>query len=296
MTVDRAVVYGVLPTWWCRDWRCAGGRRAPEWRDRGHQCGRDCAVPVGVRPEPAHERFESPGWWYEEPAPLPCPRCGGVLHALRKEYDGTNRNPDKPSFLVAVVCPGCPATFTLQALKKRSYVALMDREEPPKRRQPRRPLLECDVPPGEMRVRSLTLRGDEVRQYVEELLGAPRPGMFARTPRPLEPDLVVERRLLHWWWSAGCCTGARSPTRRRPLPRSCPGWMSGCCCRPGRSSPSCAPGYTRRGCRTGRCGTGWKPKRSARWGSGRIGATAGERGVVGGHQPGPASHQQRPSC
>ncbi|MFL6142179.1 MAG: DEAD/DEAH box helicase [Labedaea sp.] len=152
----------------------------------------------GVRPEPAHERFEAPGWWYEEPAPLPCPRCGGVLHALRKEYDGPNRNPDKPSFLVAVVCPGCPATFTLQALKKRSYVALMDREEPPKRRQPRRPLLECDVPPGEMRVRSLTLRGDEVRQYVEELLGAPGPSMFARTSPPPEPDVVVERRLLRW--------------------------------------------------------------------------------------------------
>jgi helicase len=83
----------------------------------------------GVRPESAVERFDAPGWWYEEPAPVRCPRCEGQLHALRKLYDGPNQKPDgQPSYLVAVVCPACPATFTLRDLGQRSYAALMGRE------------------------------------------------------------------------------------------------------------------------------------------------------------------------
>jgi hypothetical protein len=48
-------------------------------------------------------------------------------------YDGPNRKPgDKPSYMVAVACPGCPATFTLRDLGLRSYSALMG-DEPSKR-------------------------------------------------------------------------------------------------------------------------------------------------------------------
>ena len=82
-----------------------------EGRHHGHEAMDTSVAGIaqarwGVRPVPASERFEVPGWWYEEPSPLPCPKCAGQLHALRKLYDGPNRKPDdKPSFLVAVVCP-----------------------------------------------------------------------------------------------------------------------------------------------------------------------------------------------
>ncbi|MGH3888793.1 MAG: DEAD/DEAH box helicase [Pseudonocardiaceae bacterium] len=173
-----------------------------------------------VRPEPASERFEVPGWWYEEPAPLPCPTCAGELHALRKLYEGPNRTQDdKPSFLVAVICPGCPATFTLRDLGQRSYAALMGREaatkprprrsdaqtasarrpaeeSPPASTSPRR-WLDCDVAPGGVRVR--TIPADHVHEFVAELLGQPGTrviaGNLVASPQPVT---VVEQRLLHW--------------------------------------------------------------------------------------------------
>jgi len=178
----------------------------------------------GVQPELAHERFNVPGWWYEEPAPLPCPQCRGRLHALRKLYDGPNRKPgDKPSFLVAVVCPSCPTTFTLRDLKQRSYAALMGREpakpsgsdhaDPPwlatertaasPRTVPAVPLvrswMDCDVPPGEMRVRQIYVPADRVYEFATEWLSGPGPGMFVRDRvPPLEPASIVEQRLLYW--------------------------------------------------------------------------------------------------
>jgi helicase len=198
------------------------------------EAGSDAGVPAtvadvaearwGVRPEPAAERFTVPGWWYEESTAVPCPRCAGELHALRKLYDGPNRKPDEPTFLVAVVCPSCPATFTLRDLGQRSYKALMGEEPVKKESRPRRlgirrpdaavesaatslskasatepRWLDCDVPPGEMRIRPITIPADRVHEYVEELL-SPRhaPAMFDRDRvSPREPE-VVEKRLLHW--------------------------------------------------------------------------------------------------
>jgi len=174
----------------------------------------------GVRPEPASERFEVPGWWYEEPAPLPCPTCAGELHALRKRYEGPNRKQDdKPSFLVAVVCPACPATFTLRDLGQRSYAALMGREAPTKPRSrpsdaqaasarrpasisppastsPRR-FVDCDVAPGGVQVR--TIPADQGPGFLAELLGEPAARVIAgNLGPPPQPATVVERRLLHW--------------------------------------------------------------------------------------------------
>jgi ATP-dependent DNA helicase len=174
----------------------------------------------GVRPEPASERFEVPGWWYEESAPLPCPTCAGELHALRKRYDGPNRKQDdKPSFLVAVVCPACPATFTLRDLGQRSYAALMGRDAPTKSRSrpsdaqtasarrpasisppastsPRR-FLDCDVAPGGVQVR--TIPADQGPGFLAELLGEPAARVIAgNLGPPPQPATVVERRLLHW--------------------------------------------------------------------------------------------------
>jgi helicase len=171
----------------------------------------------GVRPEPASERFTVPGWWYEALTPLPCPHCSGELHVLRKLYDGPNRGPDdEPSYLIAVVCPACPRTFTLRDLGQRSYKALMG-EVSVRRTQSRRaggwrssaiekksdrssgsPWLDCDIPPGEMR--SVTIPADRVHEYVAELLSAPGPAMFDghRISPVREPEIVAETRLLHW--------------------------------------------------------------------------------------------------
>jgi helicase len=149
----------------------------------------------GVRPQPATKRFTEPGWSYEEPAPLPCPTCAGELHALRKRYDGPNRTQDdKPSFLVAVVCAACPATFTLRDLGQRSYAVLMGREvatKPRSRRSDAQPAsarrsgaislpvstsprrwLDCDVAPGDVRVRMIP--AEHAHEFFTELLGQPR--------------------------------------------------------------------------------------------------------------------------
>jgi helicase len=66
----------------------------------------------GVRPESAIERFDLPGWVYEQQVETTCPRCQGVLHSLRKSYESGGRT----YRYVAVVCPGCPASFTLTDL------------------------------------------------------------------------------------------------------------------------------------------------------------------------------------
>ncbi|MDO0911149.1 DEAD/DEAH box helicase [Streptomyces sp. DT2A-34] len=58
------------------------------------------------------ERFEQPGWTYEEAVKLPCPACEGEMHVLRKPYESAG----KTFRYVAVVCPGCPLVYTLADL------------------------------------------------------------------------------------------------------------------------------------------------------------------------------------
>jgi helicase len=144
------------------------------------------------------------------------------LHALRKLYDGSNRKPDKPSYLVAVVCPSCPTTFTLRDLKQRSYAALMGREPakpsnsrpvnpgPAPDRAVSSPVVRaaepspgwedyCDVPPGQLRVRPISVPAGQAREFAAEILSGPGPDRFARDQvPPPEPTPIVEQRLLHW--------------------------------------------------------------------------------------------------
>lgn len=75
----------------------------------------------GVRPEAAIERFDDPGWSYERQVDLPCPRCGGVLHTMRKPYESGGRT----YRYVAVVCPRCPRTFTLADLGFKTHADLI---------------------------------------------------------------------------------------------------------------------------------------------------------------------------
>lgn len=58
---------------------------------------------------------------------------------------------------------------------------------------------DCDVPPGEMRVRQISVPANRVHEFAAEMLSGPGPSMFARDGGPpTEPAPVVERRLLYW--------------------------------------------------------------------------------------------------
>ncbi|WP_237508457.1 MULTISPECIES: DEAD/DEAH box helicase [Streptomyces] len=63
------------------------------------------------------ERFTEPGWSYEEAVGRRCPECGGELHALRKPYESQGRTYQ----YTALVCPSCPAAFTLADLGVKRY-------------------------------------------------------------------------------------------------------------------------------------------------------------------------------
>jgi ATP-dependent DNA helicase len=140
----------------------------------------------GVRPQPATTRFTELGWCYEEVAPRSCSQCGGPLHTLRKPYESGGEQ----YRYVALVCPACPATFTLADLGVKTYEQL---PKPPSA-APRR-WLDCDVAPGDVRVR--TIPADHVPEFLAELLGRPGTQVIASNLEP-PPVTVVEQRLLHW--------------------------------------------------------------------------------------------------
>ncbi|MCL9758779.1 DEAD/DEAH box helicase [Frankia sp. AiPa1] len=71
----------------------------------------------GVDPPLARAWFGDPGWFHVEVAPRPCPDCAGTLHCLRQRYDFGGRTISG----VALVCPTCPATYTLADLGVRTY-------------------------------------------------------------------------------------------------------------------------------------------------------------------------------
>ncbi|MFD8213583.1 hypothetical protein ACFV2U_07570 [Streptomyces sp. NPDC059697] len=56
-------------------------------------------------------RFTEPGWTYEGEVARPCPECDGRMHSLRRPYESAGR----VYRYVAVVCPVCPAAYTLAA-------------------------------------------------------------------------------------------------------------------------------------------------------------------------------------
>ncbi|WP_447007521.1 DEAD/DEAH box helicase [Saccharothrix isguenensis] len=68
----------------------------------------------GVRPEPAIARYAEPGWQLS-PVPVDrrCPTCEGELHGLYRAHPDRGRQ----QLQAAVVCPACPASFTLRELK-----------------------------------------------------------------------------------------------------------------------------------------------------------------------------------
>jgi hypothetical protein len=73
-----------------------------------------------VRPVAAIARFDLPGWSYEQQVDTRCPNCEGVLHTMRKPYESAGRT----YRYVAIVCPRCPATFTLADLGLKTHADL----------------------------------------------------------------------------------------------------------------------------------------------------------------------------
>lgn len=76
----------------------------------------------GVRPAPAVEGFTEPDWTYTEVVATQCPRCGGLLRALRKPYERGGRRYQ----YAALVCPSCRASFTLADFGVKRYDQLHD--------------------------------------------------------------------------------------------------------------------------------------------------------------------------
>ncbi|MFB6815094.1 DEAD/DEAH box helicase [Streptomyces sp. NPDC056347] len=137
-------------------------------------------------------RFAEPGWGHaEETVHRRCPECGGELHALRRPYESQGRTYQ----YTALVCPACPAAFTLADLGVKRYDQLTDavprRSGQPARTRP------APVPPGAC--------PDGPGPTVTAIVGVPaQSGPGARAGRgPAWPeDLVVpdaaEQRALSW--------------------------------------------------------------------------------------------------
>lgn len=76
--------------------------------------------------EPFPARFAEAGWSYEEAVDRRCPACEGELHALRRPYESQGRIYQ----YTALVCPTCPAVFTLADLGVKRYDQLTRKERP----------------------------------------------------------------------------------------------------------------------------------------------------------------------
>ncbi|MGW4040172.1 DEAD/DEAH box helicase [Streptomyces sp. NPDC004778] len=71
-------------------------------------------------------RFAEAGWSYQEAVDRPCPACEGELHALRRPYESQGRVYQ----YTALVCPACPAAFTLADLGVKRYDQLTRPDRP----------------------------------------------------------------------------------------------------------------------------------------------------------------------
>ncbi|MFF2862415.1 DEAD/DEAH box helicase [Streptomyces rubiginosohelvolus] len=76
--------------------------------------------------EPFPARFAEAGWSYEEAVDRRCPACEGELHALRRPYESQGRIYQ----YTALVCPACPAAFTLADLGVKRYDQLARPDRP----------------------------------------------------------------------------------------------------------------------------------------------------------------------
>ncbi|MFF4568460.1 DEAD/DEAH box helicase [Streptomyces sp. NPDC001410] len=141
-------------------------------------------------------RFTEPGWSYEEEVPRPCPECDGRMHTLRRPYESGGR----VYRYVAVVCPVCPAAYTLADLGVKTYDKLVARpgvqaKSTPEAKKPTAPRLRVSRPTTAARVSSLLLGPcpTEPGVTITPLHASSRPAWPADLPVPTQSE---ERRLL----------------------------------------------------------------------------------------------------
>ncbi|MFE7485705.1 DEAD/DEAH box helicase [Streptomyces sp. NPDC057552] len=131
-------------------------------------------------------RFAEPGWAHEEAVDRRCPVCGGGLHALRRPYESQGR----AYRYTALVCPACPAAFTLADLGVKRYDQLTGAVPRQAARPVPVPLGPCPDGPG------LTVT------VVARVPAQPRTGTVAGRGPVWPKDLAVpeetERRALLW--------------------------------------------------------------------------------------------------
>ncbi|MEU4565182.1 ATP-binding protein [Micromonospora sp. NPDC023956] len=145
----------------------------------------------GARLSALGGRFAEPGWSYEEPVVRPCPTCAGRLHSLRRPYESRGRH----YRYVALVCPRCPALFTLADLKARTYEQVM---------QPVRPV-------GSTAAGAPTGGSSGVRSPAPT-----RPPSATSARRPVSAEAARERDILRFWRSVEMFS---AQTLERPNPR-----------------------------------------------------------------------------
>ena len=150
----------------------------------------------GVRPEPAMARYAEPGWQHSPmPVERPCPRCDGQLHGLYRSHPHKGRQ----QLQAAVVCPTCPASFTLRELQLSQRAVL-----------------------GELRPESVARRLREEAQ----LAALERPDTWAPPARPEPPAPQVEspaprsEPVAPQWDDRAVPSDLVSPHVDRPAPRS----------------------------------------------------------------------------
>ncbi|WNV86265.1 DEAD/DEAH box helicase [Umezawaea sp. Da 62-37] len=156
--------------------------------------GQDAAVPQskdtsvagvafarwGVRPEPAMARYAEPGW---QLSPMPverrCPRCQGQLHGLYRSHPHKGRQ----QLQAAVVCPACPASFTLRELQlsQRAVLGELRPESVAQRLREEAQLAALERP------EPVVVRRSVVRQAPPEPAAPVRPAPPARPAAPARP-------------------------------------------------------------------------------------------------------------
>src|SRR6266851_3956821 len=178
----------------------------------------------GVRATSAIARLAEPGWSYEEPVPASCPACGFSLHCLRKPYESAGRQ----YRYVALVCPECPAAFTLADLGFKTYAAMMRSVDLP---QPARAL---EVTPGHHPERYVFGRDRRVcwvkLGHPADRPPDPQPGVDVRVLMPDDPafDQVwhglakrgVPTRSVRYWLESEIVTSVTLNGQPSPLAAS----------------------------------------------------------------------------
>ncbi|MFD4374331.1 DEAD/DEAH box helicase [Streptomyces sp. NPDC058486] len=155
----------------------------------------DEAVEKGSVPDLARERwgitlggevparFLEPGWSYEEAVARRCSACAGELHALRRPYESQGRTYQ----YTALVCPICPAAFTLADLGAKRYDELTGATT---RRAARPPRVRPEAPAPTVIVR--------LRVPAQFGTGTVRAGRGPAWPEDVAMPDGTEQRALLW--------------------------------------------------------------------------------------------------